>query len=525
MANNPTYEELLQKNRALEKEVILLKKTEHALKESERKYRGLFEHMNSGVAVYEAAGNGTDFLFLDFNRAAQKIDKVNRKDIIGKFVTEVFPGVKEFGIFEAFQRVWRTGTAEHFPIKSYRDGRISGWRDNFIYKLNSGEIVAIYEDVSERKQAEETSIKSEALLNEVGDIAKIGGWEMDLITRKAKWTKGTYDIVEIDPDDPAPGPDEHLSYYLPDYRPLVEESMKNLIEQDLPLDFEARLKTAKGNIKWCRALGRTTRENGKCIRIYGTFQDISKQKQTEQELKQHREHLEELVEERTSTLAAANTELKDFAYIVSHDLKAPLRAVSQLSYWISEDHGDKLGDEGKKQISLLINRVKRMDGLINGILQYSRIGRTREKKEKVNLHALVLEVIDAISPPEEIDISIENRLPTIVCDRTQMEQLFQNLLSNAVKFMDGPDGTIRLRCDDRETRWQFSVRDNGPGIDPKYHNRIFKIFQTLSSRDERESTGIGLTLVKKIVELYGGRVWVESKTGEGSTFFFTILKG
>ncbi len=264
---------------------------------------------------------------------------------------------------------------------------------------------------------------------------------------------------------------------------------------------------------------------GNPLYIFTQAVDVTEKKQQEEELKQHREHLKELVEERTKALTAANTELKDFAYIVSHDLKAPLRAVSQLSYWIREDHGDKLGDEGKEQISLLINRVKRMDGLINGILQYSRIGRTREKKEKIDLNTLVHQVLGAISSPEEIDIAIENSLPTIISDPTQMEQVFQNLLSNAIKFMNRPDGIIRVRCDDEESKWQFSVKDNGPGIDPKYHDRIFKIFQTLSSRDERENTGIGLTLVKKIVELYGGEVWVKSEVGQGSTFFFTLPKG
>lgn len=259
--------------------------------------------------------------------------------------------------------------------------------------------------------------------------------------------------------------------------------------------------------------------------MISTVQDTTLRKKAEEEIKQNQEHLEELVEKRTRALAATNAELKNFAYIVSHDLKAPLRAVSQLSYWIREDHGDKLGDEGKEQISLLITRVKRMDGLIDGILQYSRIGRTREKKEKVNLHTLVLEVIGALSPPEQMQISILNQLPTILGDPTQMEQLFQNLIANAIKFMDKPDGIIRITCTDNASGWQFSVKDNGPGIDPRYHDRIFKIFQTLSSRDERESTGIGLTLVKKIVELYGGGVWLESIVGEGSTFFFTLPKG
>ena len=144
----------------------------------------------------------------------------------------------------------------------------------------------------DKKLAEEALRENERLLNEVGQIAKIGGWEMDLITRKAKWTKGTYDIVEIDYDQPAPGPDEHLDYYLPGYRPKVEQALKELIEKDIPLDVEAKGKTAKGNIRWFRAVGRAIRENGVCTKLFGTLQDISENKHSEEILNTHRRLLE-----------------------------------------------------------------------------------------------------------------------------------------------------------------------------------------------------------------------------------------
>jgi signal transduction histidine kinase len=223
-------------------------------------------------------------------------------------------------------------------------------------------------------------------------------------------------------------------------------------------------------------------------------------------------------------LEKTNQELKDFAYIVSHDLKAPLRGISTLVKWISADYADKFDQEGKEQMDLLLNRVDRMHNLINGILQYSRVGRMNEEKIQVNLNELVPDIVDTLAPPENITIKIENELPVMECGRTCITQVFQNLISNAIKYMDKPQGHIRISCIEEESCWKFSVADNGPGIEEKYFEKIFQMFQTLRPRDEVESTGVGLTVVKKIIEVHGGRIWVESKVGEGSTFLFTVSK-
>ncbi|MFH1719560.1 MAG: ATP-binding protein [Planctomycetota bacterium] len=217
-----------------------------------------------------------------------------------------------------------------------------------------------------------------------------------------------------------------------------------------------------------------------------------------------------------------NHELNDFASIVSHDLKAPLRGIKTLAGWISTDYGDKLGHEGTEQINLLSSRVDRMYALIEGVLEYSKIGRVKEERVQLNLNDLVPNVIDMIAPPENITITIENELPVVDCEQTRITQVFQNLLSNAIKYINKPQGLVRVGCTADGDFWKFSVADNGPGIKEKHFEKIFQIFQTLSSSDEFESTGVGLTIIKKIVELYGGRIWVESEFGEGSTFFFTL---
>jgi PAS domain S-box-containing protein len=217
-------------------------------------------------------------------------------------------------------------------------------------------------------------------------------------------------------------------------------------------------------------------------------------------------------------------ELKDFAYIVSHDLKAPLRGIKTLADWISSDYADKIDEQGKEQMDLLLKRVQRMHNLIDGVLQYSRVGRVTEQKVQVDLNELMPNVIDMVAAPENISITVENRLPVIECEQTRIMQVFENLLSNAVKYMDKPQGRITIGCVEENGFWKFSVADNGPGIEQQHFEKIFRIFQTLSSRDEFESTGIGLTVIKKIVELYGGKIWLESEVGRGSTFFFTLPK-
>lgn len=238
------------------------------------------------------------------------------------------------------------------------------------------------------------------------------------------------------------------------------------------------------------------------------------------ERKRGEEGLLQLINE----LERSNKELKDFSYTVSHDLKAPLHSINMLTQWISTDYADKLDEEGKERLNLLMSRVARMHALIDGILRYSCVEHVKEEKEEVNLNAVVSEAIALIDLSGDIEIEVADELPTIYCDKTQMEQVFQNLLGNAVRYMDKPKGTVTIGCTDEDTYWKFSVADNGPGIDERYHERIFRIFQTLHRRDEIESTGVGLTIVKKIVETQGGKIWVESKVGEGSTFFFTVPK-
>ena len=238
------------------------------------------------------------------------------------------------------------------------------------------------------------------------------------------------------------------------------------------------------------------------------------------------ERLEHAVADAERARAAteeAYRDLDQFAYIASHDLKAPLRGIANLAQWIQDDTGDKLAPESAEHLRLMQGRVHRMEALIDGILAYSRAGRRLNASETVDTGALVQEVIQLLAPPAGITIAVQGPFPTLEAERVPLQQVFLNLIGNAVKYAGAarPDVGIQVTCRDAGDGFEFAVSDNGPGIAPQYHERIWGVFQTLEARDTVEGTGIGLSVVKKIVESRGGSVSVESGPGQGATFRFT----
>lgn len=233
-------------------------------------------------------------------------------------------------------------------------------------------------------------------------------------------------------------------------------------------------------------------------------------------------------EARRSAAAAeqAYHELDQFAYVALHDLKAPMRGIANLAEWIAQDAGEKLSAESCRHMSLLQSRVQRMQALIDGILAYSRAARTTCSSERVDTGALVREVIEVQAVPPGVKLHVAPGMPIVEAQRAPLQQIFMNLIGNALKFglAYRADVEVTVTHADVDGGVEFAISDNGPGIPPQYHERIWGMFQTLASRDTIEGSGIGLSIVKKIVEARGGRVSVESSPGRGATFRFTWPK-
>lgn len=227
-------------------------------------------------------------------------------------------------------------------------------------------------------------------------------------------------------------------------------------------------------------------------------------------------------EELLSELSHQNQELSDYAHMVSHDLKSPLRSIDALASWLHSDYKDTLDKAGVSHLNLIRENVEKMDVLIKGILEYSKIGKTKSENYDVNLQLLVTSILSSIHIPKHIHIVVLSALPTLKGDKFRLQQLFQNLIENAIKYNDKEIGRIEINVTDSVEQWHFTIKDNGTGIKEEYFEKIFSVFQKLENN--LNSSGIGLSIVKKIVELYNGSIWVESIKGKGATFHFKLPK-
>lgn len=444
-------------------------------------------------------------------------------------------------------RVLRNGrelTAAEMPMQYavMNDTPILNWDVDIVFADNS--VVNLYEyamplhdeegrvrgglgifiDITERKQAEEFLRSSEERFRSAFDQAAVGMAHLALdgrylrvndrlcailgYSRQELLEKTFMDITH--PDD--------LSA---DLRQMERQLAGEVVHHSM----EKRYIRKDGSILWATMTAAVVR-NAAGVPQYGAvvIEDISARKAAEAELHQLNATLEQRVAERTRELERTVRALDQFAYVASHDLKAPLRAINNLAQWITEDAAAVLPSASQAHLTKLCGRVQRMEKLLDDLLTFSRAGRIRTHPEQVDTGVLVREIWELLGPPPGFTLSQTDSLPVLRTERVALETILRNLIGNALKHHHRPDGKITVRALEYPQYMEFTVSDDGPGIEPQYHQKIFEMFQTLKPRDQVEGSGMGLAVVKKLVESYDGTVWVESASGQGTTFHFTWPK-
>ncbi|NND99146.1 MAG: PAS domain-containing protein [Pirellulaceae bacterium] len=253
--------------------------------------------------------------------------------------------------------------------------------------------------------------------------------------------------------------------------------------------------------------------DGETVAIGGISTDVTELRQTSNQLR-----------DTVCQLEQRNKELDQFAYVASHDLRAPLRGVAQLASWIEEDCGETVNDATAKNFRTLHGRIRRLETLLNDLLEYSRVGQEAEEAERVDVRDLIAVVIETIALPADFSLIVAKDLPVVETQRAPLELVFRNLIGNAIKHHDSHQGTISVSVQDAGKNYRFSVSDDGPGIDSRFHERVFQMFETLQSRDKVEGSGMGLAMIRKTVEAHGGTIELHSSPGAGATFTFTWPK-
>ena len=367
-------------------------------------------------------------------------------------------------------------------------------------------------DITPRKQQEQALRKSQDLLDRTGRLAGVGGWELDVASGELSWSDETRRLHGVAPDY-QPRLESAIAFYAPEVQPLVRAAVERAMTDGEPWDLVMPLVRADGACIWVRAVGTAERENGLVTRLVGAFQDVT-----------DRHALDERLAQKTADLRRSNEELERFAYVASHDLQEPLRMVCAYGQLLMRRHLADLKPEAQEFARYMVDGGQRAQALIRDLLSLARLDSQAMPWRPVALQATLDEVLTQLSlrVRESGATVTHDELPTVQGDARQMGQLLANLVGNALKFRGDRAPQLHVGAEREGSGWRISVRDNGIGIEPRYFERVFQMFQRLHLRSDYEGTGIGLAICKKVVERHGGRIGVESKPGEGTTFFFSL---
>jgi PAS domain S-box-containing protein len=504
-----------------------IRESEKRLIESEELFRKLFENMLNGFAyckmIFEE-GHPRDFLYINVNEAFESLTGL--KDVKGKKVSEVIPGIQKADpeLFERYGRVALTGKPEVF--ETYVES-LKMWFMISVYSPKKEYFVAVFDVITERKLAEDTLRENEKKLREAQEMAHLGFWKWNIKTGDVEWSDEVFKIFHLNPEEFTPQIDSILAL-----SPWEEDHQRNTelinraIETHEPGDYEQKfLRSDKSIGYYYSTFQGKYDENGVLISIVGTVLDITERKMAEEALRSLNEELEHWVFQRTEQLQAANKELEAFSYSVSHDLRAPVRAVNSYTKILMEEYENILDDEGKRICGIISSSASQMGELIDDLLSFSRIGRSSLNPSLLDMKSMVLSVFADISSSEEKSRTNlkTGKLHKAYGDASLIRLVWNNLISNAIKYSSKENSSeISIRSVLKDHAITYYVKDNGVGFDMQYKHKLFGVFQRLHNGSEFEGNGVGLAIVQRIVLMHGGKVKAEGEIGKGATFCFSL---
>ena len=488
-------------------DITIKKNHEIILQNEKEKYSNIIANMNLGLIEVDQ----NDRITL-VNNSFCEISGYTIAELIGNKASDLFLVEQNVQLFETKNKLRTQGVTDSYEVQvKNKKGEKRYWLISGApnYDINGKIIgsISIHLDITEQKEQEEKlyllSLIAEKNINAVV-ISDVEG--------KVEWVNSSFEIMSgyskkeligIKPGNLLQGAESN---------PETIDYLKNQISKGQPFNCEIVNYSKSGEKYWVKIQGQALYNNrGEIVRYFAIEENVTNKKL-----------LENQREELVVSLAKTNKELEDYAQIVSHDLKSPLRSIHSLISWIKEDSEKAFSDQTLQYFSMIQNKVEKMDYLIQGILTYSKIDKEELTQESINTHQIIQSIINMIHIPNHISITIKNQLPMLHADRYRIQQLFQNIIGNAVNYIEEEVGLVEVASEEFDDYYIFSIKDNGVGIAKEHHEKIFNTFQSYTKSDN--STGLGLAIVKKVVDAYNGKIWVDSELGKGSTFFIKLNK-
>lgn len=514
--------ELSELNKRLELEVESRKLAEKEVAKREKRFRALIENITDGIVL-----NDENSVVLYQSPSVQRILGYSSDEGYHQAVIDLVHENDKAGFAKLYEDL-ATLPGQPLPFQfrfRHKSGHhvwLEGVVTNLLHDRNVNGYVANYRDISIRKEVEERLRQERYLLRTLIDNIPDYIYIKDLELRHIVNNKANVELIGASSEAETLGKTV-LDYFDSAVAKVFMDADRRVLSTRQPvLNVEERVVAYNGDVRWLLTSKIPLVEHDQVVGLVGISRDITERKKAEDLLKE----LNASLALQASKLAASNAELERFAYVASHDLQEPLRMVRSFLQLLKKRTEGKLDEQSQQFIDFAVDGSERMKQLITDLLEYSRIGAVEERFEPVDMNAVVRQTLEILNEPiTSAGATFEVKtLPTITGVKTQVGQLMQNLITNALKYRREVRPFITIAGMEEPFHWKFSVSDNGIGIDPRFFEKIFVIFQRLNNEGAYRGTGIGLAICKKIIEGHGGRIWVESVPGAGSTFHFTIAK-